>query len=315
MSASLTTKNPHVNIVLSTYNGERYLAQLLESLYAQSHQNFSLWIRDDGSVDGTLAILKKYATVNANLTLIEGKNIGISQSFLAILAHCPTDSAQFYAFCDQDDVWKPEKLVQALSKLMATKAPATSLYCSRLEYVDSQLVHLGYSMIPTDFGFENALVENVAIGCTIVFGGELKTKIQTANPENLMMHDWWAYLVASGFGAVLYDPDPTILYRQHAHNVVGWNKRLPTLLKKASGYLRNIVQEQQGLQCLKQAEYFLQTFQDLSQSKQTLIREFIGLRRKGNLLDCFRFLKKHGIQRNHPIENGVLMLTVLFKRH
>ncbi|NOT85873.1 MAG: glycosyltransferase family 2 protein [Methylococcaceae bacterium] len=302
-------------ILLSTYNGQLYLEAQINSLYAQTHQNFSLIVRDDGSTDQTRAILKKYAQRYSNIILIEGDNLGVINSFYHLLAHCPANPKQFYAFCDQDDVWQPAKLTNALHRLNATVNPALALVCSRLAYVDSELNLLQLSPIPMFFGFENALIENSAIGCTMVFGEVIRQKILAANPDQMMMHDWWAYLVAAAFGEVLYDPEPSILYRQHANNVVGWDKQCSTLLKKSTKFLRNILVEQQGLQSLTQAAYFLKTYPDLSEAKQQLLGELLELKTSSTILDRYRFLQRTNIQRNNAIENLILRLTVLFNLH
>jgi glycosyltransferase involved in cell wall biosynthesis len=304
-----------VVILLSTFNGQRYIDELLNSLYAQTHQPFSIVVRDDGSTDQTLAVIKKYTAKFSNIALIEGDNRGVVKSFMQLLQLCPIHPGQFYAFCDQDDVWQPYKLANALHHLKATPHPAHSLYCSRLEYTDSQLNHLGFSPIPTFFGFENALIENSAIGCTMVFGEAIRQKILSANPEHMMMHDWWAYLVATAFGDVIFDPEASILYRQHANNVVGWDKRLPKLLKKSSGFLHNILSNKQGLQALKQAKHFLNTYPELGQEKQQTIHTLLQLRNSGTVIDRCHFLNRTKIQRNNTLENLILKLTILCKLH
>lgn len=310
----ITLTHPVV-ILLSTFNGQRYLDELINSLYAQTYQNFSILVRDDGSSDQTVAILKKFTEKYSNMTLIEGNNIGVIKSFSYLLKQCPANLQQFYAFCDQDDVWQPAKIENAVRQLNATANPASALYCTRLEYTDSELNRIGFSAIPRFFGFENALIENSAIGCTMVFGAAIRETILAANPERMMMHDWWAYLAASAFGQVIYDPEPGIRYRQHANNVVGWDKRLSKLLKKSSGFLRNILSDKQGLQSLRQAEYFLNTYPELPEEKQKLIVELIKLRHSGNILDRYRFLNRTNIRRNNAIENLILKLTILFKLH
>ncbi|MEQ1636894.1 MAG: glycosyltransferase family 2 protein [Methylococcales bacterium] len=302
-------------ILLSTFNGQQYLDELIGSLYRQTYENFSVLVRDDGSTDQTIGVLKKYAEKYSNMTLLEGNNLGVINSFYHLLKQCPSNPKQFYAFCDQDDVWQPMKLENALRQLNAMPDPALALYCSRLEYTDSELNRLGFSSIPKFFGFENALIENSAIGCTMVFGEAIRQKVLAANPEQMMMHDWWAYLVAAAFGEVFYDAEPGILYRQHASNVVGWDKRLPQLLMKSSRFLRNILSDKQGLQSLRQAEYFLKTYPELPTIKRQLIIELLQLRTSGNFLGRYRFLQQTKIQRNNLIENLILKLTVLLNLH
>lgn len=305
---------PPILILLSTYNGQRYLGELLDSLYAQTEQNFSVLVRDDGSTDQTLTLLKAYCESHSNITLIEGANVGVIESFMALLRECSVRSGQLYAFCDQDDIWHPEKLSRAVSKINATAEPMSTLYCSRLTYTDSELHILGQSAIPRFFGFENALVENVAIGCTMMFGENIRQKMLSADTTKMMMHDWWAYLCGSAFGELIYDPESNIYYRQHANNTVGWNKRLTRMLRKSTGFLANILRDKQGLQSLKQATVFLETYPELALEKQAVIREILSLREKG-ILSRYRFLQQTKIQRNHPLENFILNLTILLNLH
>ncbi len=307
--------SPHVLVLLSTYNGEHYLVELLDSLYAQTTQNFSLWVRDDGSSDRTLEILRQYRTCHDNITLIEGSNIGVIGSFMTLVRECSVEPGQLYAFCDQDDIWFPEKLARATVNITAAKNPSAALYCSRLIYTDNALHPIGTSAIPRFFGFENALVENVAIGCTMVFGEIIRQKMLAANPERMMMHDWWAYLVAGAFGEVIYDSEPGIYYRQHATNTVGWNKRLTGMLRKSRGFLANILKDRQGLQSLRQAACFLETYPELASEKQATIREILSLREHSGLWVRYRFLRQTKIQRNHALENFILNLTILLNLH
>lgn len=302
-------------VLLSTYNGEKYLRELLDSLLLQTFQNTQIIVRDDGSTDQTVNILKQYAAQHACLTLLEGANIGVIKSFMALLRHCPPRPHQYYAFCDQDDAWDPDKLVNALKHLEALPTPDNALYCSRFAITDPQLKPMGISAMPKFIGFENALVENVALGCTQVFGESIKQLILKANPGHMMMHDWWAYLVAAAFGTVIYDPQPSICYRQHANNTVGWDKNLTRMLKKSTIFLDNLILKRNGLQSLKQAQHFLNTYPELSATKKKILADLLGLKQGSSLLNRYRFLVRHAVKRNHALENLILKLTVLAGLH
>lgn len=216
-----------VGILLSTFNGEKYLSQQLDSLLAQQGVVVDIYIRDDGSTDSTRAILQGYSKRFANIKILNGHNIGFVKSFLELLSK--SGSADYYAFCDQDDVWLPEKLYRAVDKLASVcdkNIPA--MYFGRTEYVDENLIHIGYSPLLNlnKVGFGNAIVQNVATGCTIVVNSSARELCIASLPEACLFHDWWMYLLVSAFGVVIYDPDSFIKYRQHGGNVVGVPKSI-----------------------------------------------------------------------------------------
>jgi hypothetical protein len=121
---------------------------------------------------------------------------------------------------DQDDVWLADKIERAVAALSG-HADDIRLYCTRTEYVDAQLRHLGFSPIPRGIAFGNAVVENIATGCTIAFTRRLRQEVLTPPPNGFIMHDWWLYIFGTAFGTVIYDAQPSIKYRQHGNNTVG----------------------------------------------------------------------------------------------
>jgi len=168
-------------------------------------------VRDDGSADATVEIVR-----SRGLDVEVGDHFGFVRSFGALLARADAD---YVAFCDQDDVWLPDKLSRAVARLEGVAGPA--VYCGRLEIVDEELRPLGLSPLPRrGLSFANALVESQAAGCTIVLnraGRELVGEF----PAEAVSHDWWTYLVLSAFGEILYDPDPAILFRKHEGQAFG----------------------------------------------------------------------------------------------
>ena len=213
---------PTVRVLMSTYDGEEYVSELLTSVQHQIGVTVRWWVRDDGSRDGTVRRLSDFQKT-CNMQLSCGANKGIVASYLELIRTCPLD-ADYYAFCDQDDVWLPPKLKRACQMLANAGLLTPSLYCSRLVIVDKALRNLGFSRVPRrPVGFGNALVENVATGCTIVLNRAAFSLLQSAQPDatKVVVHDFWGYLVVSAFGHVIYDPRPYILYRQHGHNAIG----------------------------------------------------------------------------------------------
>jgi glycosyltransferase involved in cell wall biosynthesis len=211
-----------VGIILSTYNGEKYLKDLLESLVKQDYDDIVILIRDDGSSDNTVNLIKEYILKHKNISFLSGKNIGVIRSFFELLKY--SSDADFFAFSDQDDIWQENKVSHAVSFLEKFPQEVPLMYCSRVLITDEQLNVLGVSRTPRkEPSFENALVENIATGCTIVINKVAKDLILSGNSDlrKIRMHDWWIYLVVSAFGKVLYDKTPSIFYRQHTSNVVG----------------------------------------------------------------------------------------------
>lgn len=211
-----------VQVLLSAYNGEKYLEEQVNSILTQDYKKISLLIRDDGSTDRTPDILRRYAGQYENVAFYTGENIGTAESFLDLMRYADI-TADFYAFSDQDDVWLPEKIRQAVMLMEQEDADLPLLYASQIKLVNENLeeipVRTGTDAVVPDFG--NALVENICAGCTEVFNRALLGIVHTSAPEYMVMHDWWMYLCASCFGKVLYDPHAYILYRQHGDNQVG----------------------------------------------------------------------------------------------
>ena len=207
-----------VEVLMSTYNGECYLREQIESILDQEGVEVRLVVRDDGSTDGTREILSGYAD-DARVSVRCGENLGLPWSFFRLIEDSGAD-ANYWALADQDDVWLPGKLARAVNHLKDLEGPA--LYCSRVLIVDASLSPLGPHPLPRRGpSFPNALVQNIATGCTMVLNRRARATLVRRWPDYAVMHDAWLYLVVSGVGRVVYDPEVGVLYRQHPGNVVG----------------------------------------------------------------------------------------------
>ncbi len=221
-------KPKSVQVLLSSYYGERYLPAQLDSLLSQKGVQVSVLVRDDGSCDRTRHILRNYAQKHTNLSAYSGQNLGTAKSFFHLLAHAG-HSYSYYAFADQDDVWLEEKLARAVSCLekMERKYPGRPLlYASNVIYASKDL-RIQQALPSRDAikpSFGNALTENICIGCTQVFNQKLLELVRNHLPDGAILHDWWMYLTAAYFGSVYYDPNAYILYRQHEGNQIGMQK-------------------------------------------------------------------------------------------
>lgn len=213
---------------MSTYNGERFLADQLQSIENQTHQHWRLIISDDGSSDNTLAIAKQFQQKwgGDRLQIRQGPQQGFCQNFLSLA--CDTQiRADLYAFSDQDDVWLADKLARAVAYFKSNAEHNIPLvYCGRTQLVDEKLSPIGLSPLFTlPRSFRNAIVQSIAGGNTMVFNQCAKELLEKSGMQPVVSHDWWLYQMTQGAGgSVWYDPEPSILYRQHSGCLIGENK-------------------------------------------------------------------------------------------
>ena len=207
-----------VVVVMSTYQGERFVAEQVRSILDQLPPDGQLLVRDDGSTDRTVDLIE--AMDDRRVSLTRGPNLGFARSFFALLESVPADTTVIM-LSDQDDVWLPGRIDRAAQLLGSCAGPA--LYCSKLQLVDEALRPIGLSSAwPRGPSFANALAENIVTGCTVALNrAALVLVLRLGDPRQIHFHDWWMYLVISAFGTVVADPTPTVLYRQHGSNVVG----------------------------------------------------------------------------------------------
>ena len=230
---------PNILILLSTYNGQDYIKDQLNSLLNQKKVKVHLLVRDDGSTDNTIEILNNYTSSFESFHLIEGTNIGSKYSFLTLIqnAYKLSMNFEYYAFCDQDDYWNENKIFFAINKLDKLKSNSSKLYIGQTQLVDANLNFLKTDYLKIKLTFEESLMIYCATGCTMVFNNNLLKKIGNKTPSYFVMHDTWVYQVCLAIGGnVVFDNKPYILYRQHDKNVLGGKKNffntLKTRLKK-----------------------------------------------------------------------------------
>lgn len=218
---------PKVQILLSSYNGEAFLADQIESILAQSYTNWQVLIRDDGSTDSTLRIIatycEKYPKKIFQLPSTNGGNS--TQSFFSLLNKA---EAPYIMFCDQDDIWESNKIELSLSELQKIeKNNPISLVFSDMKVVSSDLSPLHESFmkhqkLKPNWVKDRYIIfsQNIAAGCTMMFTQSLKNAMQEID-TTLFQHDHWVLINAKAFGEVSYLAVKTVLYRQHYHNVIG----------------------------------------------------------------------------------------------
>ena len=267
-------------ILLSSYNGEKYLKAQLDSLFSQSYKNFEIIVRDDGSKDKTLEILKSYDIQ----LLSSNKNLGVKSSFETLLKYAFENSnAKYFMFCDQDDVWNQDKIELTLQKMYEMEKLYKNiplLVHTDLEVVDENLYTINSSFMKLQNLYEsknrlnNLLIQNTITGCTMMINRDL-AKICLPMSSNAIVHDWWIGLVASFFGKIGYLPQSTIKYRQHTSNTIG-----------AKGFdigfvLKSISKKVSLGRNISQSKGFFQQFKnELDEDTIEMLQEFISLEQK-----------------------------------
>lgn len=210
---------PSVAILMSTYNGEKFLDEQLRSIYEQTFSSITLIVRDDGSVDATQEILKKWTDLIHVVQIPPTSNLGPAQSFMLLAENC--GNYDYYAFCDQDDVWDADKIETAVHKLEGMSIPA--LYFSRSRSINSEGNLLSEDRIlkPEYLTVESELTCGFCPGCAMVFNNELMKIVRKQHYRNIPMHDMVFIMTAFAVGKVIYDEDIHFSRRMHGGNVVG----------------------------------------------------------------------------------------------
>ena len=225
-----------VDILLATYNGEKYLREQIESILNQSHKDFRLLISDDCSKDLTRTILEEYKNKDSRIEIFfQENNLGVVKNFEFLLGKV---EANYYMFSDQDDIWKENKIEVTLNKIQLTNA---NLVYSDLEVVDSDLnitfesywkLKGIYHKIKKYNNFASLYLNNFVTGCTIIAKKDLiKKALPLPKTSKYVLHDYWISLIASQDGNIEYVEESLIKYRQHKNNKVGSKKKSDTIEK------------------------------------------------------------------------------------
>jgi glycosyltransferase involved in cell wall biosynthesis len=214
-----STRPPQVLVLLSTFQGEAFVVEQLQSILQQLPQGGQIRVRDDGSRDQTVALI--LALNDARISVATGANLGFGASFLTLLQQAPED-VDMVMFADQDDVWLPDKIDRAWSRLQPL-ADGPALYGSTQMLADTQLRPMQVTADwPRGPSMANALCENIITGCTAAINRPALQLLKRGGvPPRVRFHDWWMYLVVSALGTVVFDTQPTLLYRQHGTNQIG----------------------------------------------------------------------------------------------
>jgi glycosyltransferase involved in cell wall biosynthesis len=301
-----------VAILMCTKDGAAFLAEQLQSIADQTHTNWTLVVSDDGSTDATRKILNDFADSHAQKTVVRnGPGKGVCANFLS-LATDPTIDADYFAFCDQDDIWYKDKLARALTWLASVPADVPALYCGRTELVSDDGRPYGLSpLFSRPIAFRNAIIQSLGGGNTMAFNKAAKRLLEQTGKLEVVLHDWWMYqLVSAVGGAIRYDTQPALKYRQHLDNLIGsnrgWRARIVRLRMMLSGRFSDW--NKMNIAALQRVPAVLIK----PQNSATL--QLFAKARTASLLKRIYYLKRSGVYRQTLLGNiGLLMATVLKK--
>ncbi len=217
-------------ILLCTYNGERYLRELLDSILGQEEVEVEICAADDCSTDKTQDILKEYSEKYPCVSFsVNKENRGFTYNFLDLFFSVKEKQFDYIAFADQDDVWLPRKLISGINKISEVGETKNGcLYCSNLILVDEKLEKIGMLEDETVLSKTNKhtyLFENIATGCTMVMDHKFYQHAAKYCPQDINLHDYWFFMIAVYTANYVYDYDGYILYRQHEDNEIGGSKK------------------------------------------------------------------------------------------
>ncbi|MGT2716318.1 glycosyltransferase family 2 protein [Streptococcus respiraculi] len=304
-----------VHILLSTYNGERFLAEQIDSIRKQTFQDWTLLIRDDGSSDGTQQIIRDYCLKDKRIFFINPDdtfNLGVIQSFHTLLKY---ERADYYFFSDQDDIWLPHKLELQLAAATAYEEERPLLVYTDLKVVGQDLAVMSESMIKTQSDHANTqlvqeLTENTVTGGVAMINHSL-AELWTGQEEyDLLMHDWYLALMAAALGNLVYIDEPTELYRQHEANVLGAR----TLKKRMQNWIRPQVLFTKYWKLIKdsqrQAKNLLAL--PLTAKDRELVENFVSIM-EVPFVGRFKRLRTYGYRKNKGFHTLVFTSLILTK--
>lgn len=212
-----------VLVLLSTYNGDKYLEQQLQSLQKQKNVNIHIYIRDDGSKDNTLNILENYSKCYPNLTVFAESNLGFVGSFTELVHKAfHSEKYDYYAFCDQDDIWFDNKLIFSINALELKDDNKPLMFCSNSDIIDSEGNLTGKKFVKSSnkINKHNVLLYSFTQGCSMVFNYKALELFHKFPPVGTY-HDRWLTLICATFGQIVYSDKALFGYRIHSNNALG----------------------------------------------------------------------------------------------
>ena len=303
-----------VNILMSTYNGEKFVAEQIESIQKQTYTDWNLIIRDDGSKDGTCEIIENFINNDSRIKLIRAENVGVIKSFHELVIN--NNDADFYFFADQDDYWLPEKLTIMLEEAKKHDNTIPVMYYTDLKVTDKNLNVTSESMIRSQSDHANTslvqeLTENTVTGAASMINYELAKLWQTTN--DIIMHDWYLAIVAAALGELVYIDQPTHLYRQHDSNVLGAR----TLAKRIRKWIHpNLWFEKYWwliTASQKQAQKLLtENLSALSETDKALVTDYVNILNQSKA-ERRQVLDRYNLRKNKNYHTSIFRTLIITK--
>ncbi len=219
-----------ITILMAVYNGEKYLAQQIESLLGQTYSDYTVIICDDNSTDNSYSIAAEYAGKYPDRISLKKNDVSTGSACANFMKMISETDAEYIMFCDQDDLWYPDKIELTLKKMAQLENEYGNiplLVHTELEIVNSELdsVHKSFTAFqglnPQLRSINRLLCQNNITGCTVMINKELAKLLKAAPASDMLMHDWWAALIAASMGRIAFIDTPLIKYRQHGNNSLG----------------------------------------------------------------------------------------------
>ena len=226
-------KNKKIDILMATYNGEKYLSEQIDSIVGQTYQNWNLLIRDDNSSDGTLQILEKYEKLDRRIKILRDNrgNLGIVKNFEELLKN---SESELIMFSDQDDIWLENKLEVYLKTIEKVRLKNVLIHSDAILFSEDKTNILKETFISKKAirkGLENVFFNYFVQGATILISKEIKNFILPF-PKEVYLHDRYIHLMSELFFERIFIKGSLIYYRQHSNNQIGAKNTLKKLLSK-----------------------------------------------------------------------------------
>lgn len=293
-----------VLVLLSTYNGEKYLREQIDSIFLQEEVEVYCLVRDDGSNDGTISLLNDLKKIYSRLEFIVGKNLGWKKSFKKLILDADYE-VDYYAFADQDDVWLKNKLSRAI-KILEKNKNEPALYYSDVYVTNERLeiIEIKKNLSPP-LKKESSISMCYGQGCTMVFNSKLRELLLKKPSNSLISHEHWVATVAIYLGKVYHDKYCSMYYRQHLDNIFGSRKKNKFVLLKE--WLKNNKNYDEAL-CYEEIYYGYSKI--LSEEEKRTLNAFI--QRKKNFISRIRILKNFSIKRYSFLGTIFFKINILF---
>lgn len=301
-----------VAILMCSAHGEHFIEEQLQSIADQRHGDWKLYVSDDGSVDRTKERIVNFALSRppGQVHMFEGPQKGFVENFLTLTCD-ERANADYYAYCDQDDVWEADKLERAIRWLATVPENTPAVYCSRTRLIDEFGQSIGYSpLFRKAPSFRNALVQSLAGGNTMVFNNAARALLCRVGTVNIPSHDWWLYILVAGVGgSIRYDTYPSVRYRQHGRNLVGSNQDWRSRVFRVNQLMKGRLRRWSDMHI--DALYPIRSL--LTPENQRILETFATARNAG-LIKRVTSMKTLGLYRQTFMGSAGLMLAVTAKK-